>query len=134
MSLETELRLLGIIPTKQQVEKIRKVAVEEERWQKVEPKRIKTKEMVVSALIITVALCRSLEEYMHILYESPVLRNGFKRDFNLLKNQLKKVHTSFEKQFAEYKEMLEAYGVYSDEFTELIYDHMDKIEEKMTGK
>ncbi|MXV39411.1 hypothetical protein GO491_12145 [Flavobacteriaceae bacterium Ap0902] len=128
MSFKTELKLKGINITDKEIEQLRQLASQEKRMDVA----IKVNELnetgFFSTLIMVTALARSLNELMYGIDESN-LKFKLKQDFKALKRLTGKVSQQFEKQNKQNKDLMHGYMLYSDDFNELIYSHMDRINE-----
>ncbi len=129
MSLERELRLMGLQPTKKQIDRLVNIAIDEYRTQKISDFVIKSTDEKFQALLLSIAMAKSLSEIMYMLQQSDCIKQEFKREFNNLKKQADKVGKMFEMDSRKVPELHSAFEIISDELSEIIYCSLDRMQE-----
>lgn len=131
MSFITELRLKGLNISEKEAEKLKRMAVEETRAESAVLLYQKDEKGFFAMLFIVVALVRVLNELMGVAKGEEQSRFKMKRDLKLLRTLTKSIYIEFEKNISSDQELLNAYKDYSDDFSELIYEHMDAMVKNM---
>ncbi len=134
MSLETELKVMGLQPTKKQIDRLLNIAIDEYRTQKISDFVIKNTDDKLHALLLSITMAKSLSEVMYMLEKSDCIKQNFKREFNNLKKQSDKVGKIFEMDSRKIPELHSAYITISDELSEIIYCSLDRMQEVNISK
>ncbi|MGV4404955.1 hypothetical protein ACQ1PF_07990 [Ornithobacterium rhinotracheale] len=133
MSLATELKLLGVEkPTKEQMQKIRNAVMKEHQRKKILPFMLNDELKITMYIVLLASHANVLHECMFFIDEREDIKQDLKRKFTQLKRSLDNWVKHFEKEFLnpniEGMEQVKAiHENYNDEFSEMIYEHLDVI-------
>lgn len=134
MSLERELKLLGIEkPTKEQLEKIKNAVEKEKVKHKIMPFMLNDELKITMYIIIIGALAHIVYESMFFIDEREDIKHQLKHKFKALKHSAYVFYQHFEKEFLNQEiegsdRVKEIYSKYQYEFMEMIYEHFDTIQ------
>lgn len=79
------------------------------------------------AIVLCVSQVKALNELMYMV-QNGALNQKFKRDFNILKKATENTYKEFEKRNKDNEILMNAYNLYADNFTEIVYKHIDEIQ------
>lgn len=122
--LKTELELLGVRVTNNQVNNIKKIAVTEHRMEQRLP--MFKHDRRAYYIVLLMSFVRSVNEICYFIQDNE-LRFKLKRDFLLLKKHTRELYEEFERINKNNQELLVAYRSYSDDIMEMVYKHLDII-------
>lgn len=125
--LATELKLLGLQPTREQIKRIQNIAIKQHRKEQCAP--IFKEDKWYHYIVLLMAFTRANNELCYFISENSINRT-LKRDFKQLKRLTRSVHEEFEKHNAHNELLMNAYKSYSDDLTEMLYIHLDSINRK----
>lgn len=123
----TELRARGLQITEKEAEHLMEIAVSNYRENKVKP--ILKRENMAHYLILALAFCDATHELMCMVDESN-LKYKFKSNFKNVKKHTRDVVEEFYRVNKSDSQLLEAFKSYADDISELVYIHLDGINNK----
>lgn len=125
----TELRVRGLQISEQEARELMNVAIDQHRKECVMP--VLKREKIAHYAILALSYADSLNELMYGIEDEK-----FKRDFKLAFRRLKhfsgEAVKQFKKTMKDDKVLIEAFESYSNDLSEMIYQHLDVINEKYT--
>ena len=122
----TELRARGLQITEKEAKYLMEVAVADYRENQVKP--ILKREYMAHYMIMALSYCKATSELLHMIDESyPKFR--LKQIFMECKKKNKDVVEEFEKVNKIDPQLLNAFSAYANDITEIMYLHMDDIDE-----
>lgn len=123
----TELRVRGLQISEQEARELMNVAIDQHRKECVMP--VLKREKIAHYAILALSYADSLNELMYGIEDEK-----FKRDFKLAFRRLKRYSGEAVKQFKKTmkddKVLIDAFESYSNDLSEMIYQHLDVINEK----
>lgn len=123
----TELRVRGLQISEQEARELMNVAIDQHRKECVMP--VLKREKIAHYAILALSYADSLNELMYGIEDEK-----FKRDFKLAFRRLKRYSgeavDQFKKTMKDDKVLLDAFESYSNDLSEMIYQHLDVINEK----
>lgn len=119
-----ELQLLGLQPTKTQVEKLQNIAVKQHRKEQCKP--LFKEDKWYHYIVLLMAFTRANNELCYFISDNSIKRQ-LKQKFKQLKALTRDVHEEFEKYNKDNEVLLNAYKSYSDDLTEMLHIHLDAI-------
>ena len=123
----TELRARGLQITEKEAKYLMEIAVADYRENQVKP--ILKREYMAHYLILALAFCDATHELMCMVDESN-LKYKFKSNFKNVKKYNGEVVEEFNKLNKEDTPLLNAFRAYADDISELVYLHLDGINNK----
>ena len=123
----TELRARGLQITEKEAEHLMEIAVSNYRENKVKP--ILKRENMAHYLILALAFCDATHELMCMVDESN-LKYKFKSNFKNVKKHTRDVVEEFYRVNKADPQLLDAFKSYADDISELVYIHLDGINNK----
>ena len=122
-----ELRVRGLQISEQEARELMNVAIDQHRKECVMP--ILKREKIAHYAILALSYADSLNELMYGIEDEK-----FKRDFKLAFRRLKRYSgeavDQFKKTMKDDKVLIDAFESYSNDLSEMIYQHLDVINEK----
>ena len=122
----TELRARGLQITEKEAEHLMNIAVTNYRENKVKP--ILKRENMAHYLILALAFSDATNELLHMIDESN-LRYRFKSNFKNVKKHTRDIVDEFYRVNKADTQLLEAFKSYADDISEIVYLHLDSINE-----
>lgn len=126
-----ELRVRGLQISEQEARELMNVAIDQHRKECVMP--ILKREKIAHYAILALSYADSLNELMYGIEDEK-----FKRDFKLAFRRLKRYSgeavDQFKKTMKDDKVLIDAFESYSNDLSEMIYQHLDVINEKYTNQ
>ena len=122
----TELRARGLQITEKEAEHLMNIAVTNYRENKVKP--ILKREKMAHYLILALAFSDATNEMLHMIDESN-LRYKFKSNFKNVKKHTRDIVDEFYRVNKADTQLLEAFKSYADDISEIVYLHLDSINE-----
>jgi hypothetical protein len=123
----TELRVRGLQISEQEARELMNVAIDQHRKECVMP--VLKREKIAHYAILALSYADSLNELMYGIEDEK-----FKRDFKLAFRRLKRYSgeavDQFKKTMKDDKVLIDAFESYSNDLSEMIYQHLDVINEK----
>lgn len=123
----TELRVRGLQISEQEARELMNVAIDQHRKECVMP--VLKREKIAHYAILALSYADSLNELMYGIED-----DKFKRDFKLAFRRLKRYSgeavDQFKKTMKDDKVLIDAFESYSNDLSEMIYQHLDVINEK----
>ena len=123
----TELRVRGLQISEQEARELMNVAIDQHRKECVMP--VLKREKIAHYAILALSYADSLNELMYGIEDEK-----FKRDFKLAFRRLKRYSgeavDQFKKTMKDDKVLINAFESYSNDLSEMIYQHLDVINEK----
>lgn len=123
----TELRVRGLQISEQEARELMNVAIDQHRKECVMP--VLKREKIAHYAILALSYADSLNELMYGIEDEK-----FKRDFKLAFRRLKlysgEAVKQFKKTMKDDKVLIDAFESYSNDLSEMIYQHLDVINEK----
>lgn len=127
----TELRARGLQVTPQEARNLMNIAIAEHDKAVVMP--VLKREKIAHYAILALSYADSLNELMYGIEDEK-----FKRDFKLAFRRLKRYSgeavDQFKKTMKDDKVLINAFESYSNDLSEMIYQHLDVINEKYTNQ
>lgn len=123
----TELRARGLQITEKEAKYLMEIAVADYRESQVKP--ILKREYMAHYLILALAFCDATHELMCMVDESN-LKYKFKSNFKNVKKHTRDVVEEFYRVNKSDSQLLEAFKSYADDISELVYIHLDGINNK----
>lgn len=123
----TELRARGLQITEKEAKYLMEIAVADYRENQVKP--ILKRENMAHYLILALAFCDATHELMCMVDESN-LKYKLKSNFKNVKKYNGEVVEEFNKLNKEDTPLLNAFRAYADDISELVYLHLDGINNK----
>ncbi|WP_311324485.1 hypothetical protein [Capnocytophaga sputigena] len=122
----TELRVRGLQISEQEARELMNVAIDQHRKECVMP--VLKREKIAHYAILALSYADSLNELMYGIEDEK-----FKRDFKLAFRRLKRYSgeavDQFKKTMKDDKVLIDAFESYSNDLSEMIYQHLDVINE-----
>mgnify|MGYP001691499615 CR=1 FL=1 len=125
----TELRARGLQITEKEAEHLMNIAVTNYRENKVKP--ILKRENMAHYLILSLAFCDATNELLHMIDESN-LKFKFKSNFKNVKKHTRDIVEEFYRVNKSDKQLLEAFKSYANDISELVYIHLDGINNRQS--
>ena len=122
----TELRARGLQITEKEAEHLMNIAVTNYRENKVKP--ILKRENMAHYLILALAFSDATNELLHMIDESN-LKYKFKSNFKNVKKHTRDIVDEFYRVNKADTQLLEAFKSYADDISEIVYLHLDSINE-----
>ena len=123
----TELRARGLQVTPQEARNLMNIAIAEHDKEVVMP--VLKREKIAHYAILALSYADSLNELMHGIDDTK-FSHEFKRSFRRLKLYSGEAVKQFKKTMKDDKVLLDAFESYSNDLSEMIYQHLDVINEK----
>ena len=123
----TELRARGLNITLQEARTLMNIAIAEHDKEVVMP--VLKREKIAHYAILALSYADSLNELMHGIDDTK-FSHEFKRSFRRLKLYSGEAVKQFRKTMKDDKVLLDAFESYSNDLSEMIYQHLDVINEK----
>lgn len=123
----TELRARGLNITPQEARTLMNIAIAEHDKEVVMP--VLKREKIAHYAILALSYADSLNELMHGIDDTK-FSHEFKRSFRRLKLYSGEAVKQFKKTMKDDKVLLDAFESYSNDLSEMIYQHLDVINEK----
>lgn len=123
----TELRARGLNITPQEARTLMNIAIAEHDKEVVMP--VLKREKIAHYAILALSYADSLNELMHGIDDTK-FSHEFKRSFRRLKLYSGEAVKQFRKTMKDDKVLLDAFESYSNDLSEMIYQHLDVINEK----
>lgn len=123
----TELRVRGLQVTPQEARTLMNIAIAEHDKEVVMP--VLKREKVAHYAILALSYADSLNELMHGI-DDKKFSHEFKRSFRRLKLYSGEAVDQFKKTMKDDKVLLDAFESYSSDLSEMIYQHLDVINEE----
>ena len=123
----TELRARGLNITPQEARTLINIAIAEHDKEVVMP--VLKREKIAHYAILALSYADSLNELMHGIDDTK-FSHEFKRSFRRLKLYSGEAVDQFKKTMKDDKVLLDAFESYSNDLSEMIYQHLDVINEK----
>lgn len=127
MKFITELRARGLQITEKEAKYLMEIAVADYRESQVKP--ILKREYMAHYLILALAFCDATHELMCMVDESN-LKYKLKSNFKNVKKYNGEVVEEFNKLNKQDTSLLNAFRAYADDISELVYLHLDGINNK----
>jgi len=127
MKFITELRARGLQITEKEAKYLMEIAVADYRESQVKP--ILKRENMAHYLILALAFCDATHELMCMVDESN-LKYKLKSNFKNVKKYNGEVVEEFNKLNKQDTSLLNAFRAYADDISELVYLHLDGINNK----
>ena len=127
----TELRVRGLQISEQEARELMNVAIDQHRKECVMP--VLKREKIAHYAILALSYADSLNELMYGIDDTKFSRE-FKLDFRRLKLYSGEAVKQFKKTMKDDKVLIEAFESYSNDLSEMIYQHLDVINEKYTNQ
>ena len=127
MKFLTELRARGLQITEKEAKYLMEIAVADYRESQVKP--ILKRENMAHYLILALAFCDATHELMCMVDESN-LKYKLKSNFKNVKKYNVEVVEEFNKLNKQDTSLLNAFRAYADDISELVYLHLDGINNK----
>ncbi len=125
----TELRVRGLQISEQEARELMNVAIDQHRKECVMP--VLKREKIAHYAILALSYADSLNELMYGI-EDEKFKREFKLAFRRLKHFSGEAVKQFKKTMKDDKVLIEAFESYSNDLSEMIYQHLDVINEKYT--
>lgn len=123
----TELRVRGLQISEQEARELMNVAIDQHRKECVMP--VLKREKIAHYAILALSYADSLNELMYGIDDTKFSRE-FKRSFRQLKHFSGEAVKQFKKTMKDDKVLIDAFESYSNDLSEMIYQHLDVINEK----
>lgn len=123
----TELRARGLNITPQEARTLMNIAIAEHDKEVVMP--VLKREKIAHYAILALSYADSLNELMHGIDDTK-FSHEFKRSFRRLKLYSGEAVKQFKNTMKDDKVLLDAFESYSNDLSEMIYQHLDVINEK----
>ena len=123
----TELRVRGLQVNPQEARTLMNIAIAEHDKEVVMP--VLKREKVAHYAILALSYADSLNELMHGI-DDKKFSHEFKRSFRRLKLYSGEAVDQFKKTMKDDKVLLDAFESYSSDLSEMIYQHLDVINEE----
>ena len=123
----TELRARGLQITEKEAKYLMDIAVADYRENQVKP--ILKREYMAHYMIMALSYCKATSELLHMIDES-YPRFRLKQVFMECKKKNNEVVEEFEKANKIDPQILNAFSAYANDITEIMYLHMDNIDEE----
>ena len=127
----TELRVRGLQISEQEARELMNVAIDQHRKKCVMP--VLKREKIVHYAILALSYADSLNELMYGIDDTKFSRE-FKLAFRRLKLYSGEAVKQFKKTMKDDKVLIDAFESYSNDLSEMIYQHLDVINEKYTNQ
>ena len=127
MKFITELRARGLQITEKEAKYLMEIAVADYRENQVKP--ILKRENMAHYMIMALSYCKATSELLHMIDES-YPRFRLKQVFMECKKKNNEVAEEFEKVNKIDPQILNAFNAYANDITEIMYLHMDNIDEE----
>ena len=127
MKFLTELRARGLQITEKEAKHLMEIAVADYRESQVKP--ILKRENMAHYMIMALSYCKATSELLHMIDES-YPRFRLKQVFMECKKKNNEVVEEFEKVNKIDPQLLNAFSAYANDITEIMYLHMDNIDEE----
>nr|DAV13855.1 MAG TPA: hypothetical protein [Caudoviricetes sp.] len=122
----TELRASGLQITEKEAKYLMEIAVADYRENQVKP--ILKREKMAHYLILALAFSDATNELLHMIDESN-LKYKFKSNFKNVKKHTRDIVDEFYRVNKADTQLLEAFKSYADDISEIVYLHLDSINE-----
>lgn len=123
----TELRVRGLQISEQEARELMNVAIDQHRKECVMP--VLKREKIAHYAILALSYADSLNELMYGIDDTKFSRE-FKLAFRRLKRYSGEAVDQFKKTMKDDKVLIDAFESYSNDLSEMIYQHLDVINEK----
>ena len=123
----TELRVRGLQISEQEARELMNVAIDQHRKECVMP--VLKREKIAHYAILALSYADSLNELMYGIDDTK-FSHEFKRSFRQLKHFSGEAVKQFKKTMKDDKVLIDAFESYSNDLSEMIYQHLDVINEK----
>lgn len=120
----TELRARGLQITEKEAQHLMEIAVSNYRENQVKP--ILKRENMAHYLILALAFSDATNELLHMIDESN-LKYKFKSNFKNVKKHTRDIVEEFYRVNKADTQLLEAFKSYADDISEIVYLHLDSI-------
>lgn len=127
----TELRVRGLQISEQEARELMNVAIDQHRKECVMP--VLKREKIAHYAILALSYADSLNELMYGIDDTKFSRE-FKLAFRRLKRYSGEAVDQFKKTMKDDKVLIDAFESYSNDLSEMIYQHLDVINEKYTNQ
>ena len=127
----TELRVRGLQISEQEARELMNVAIDQHRKECVMP--VLKREKIAHYAILALSYADSLNELMYGIDDTKFSRE-FKLAFRRLKRYSGEAVDQFKKTMKDDKVLIDAFESYSNDLSEMIYQHLDVINEKYTDQ
>ena len=122
----TELHVRGLQISEQEARELMNVAIDQHRKECVMP--VLKREKIAHYAILALSYADSLNELMYGIDDTKFSRE-FKRSFRQLKHFSGEAVKQFKKTMKDDKVLIDAFESYSNDLSEMIYQHLDVINE-----
>lgn len=122
----TELKARGLQITEKEAKYLMEIAVADYRENQVKP--ILKREKMAHYLILALAFSDATNELLHMIDESN-LKYKFKSNFKNVKKHTRDIVEEFYRVNKADTQLLEAFKSYADDISEIVYLHLDSINE-----
>ena len=123
----TELRVRGLQISEQEARNLMNIAIDQHRKECIMP--VLKREKIAHYAILALSYADSLNELMYGIDDTKFSRE-FKLAFRRLKRYSGEAVDQFKKTMKDDKVLLDAFESYSNDLSEMIYQHLDVINEK----
>ena len=123
----TELRVRGLQISEQEARELMNAAIDQHRKECVMP--VLKREKIAHYAILALSYADSLNELMYGIDDTKFSRE-FKLAFRRLKRYSGEAVDQFKKTMKDDKVLIDAFESYSNDLSEMIYQHLDVINEK----